>query len=45
VAAIQGQAQLLHWRNTRRFARRGGLLKGLAQIENSTRVVAHLLDE
>jgi signal transduction histidine kinase len=46
LAAIQGQAQLLRRRATRAAALDlERLLKGLAQIENSTRMMAQLLDE
>jgi signal transduction histidine kinase len=46
LAAIQGQAQLLRRRATRAGALDGErLLKGLAPIENSTRMMAQLLDE
>jgi signal transduction histidine kinase len=46
LAAIQGQAPLLPRRATRAGALdREWLLTGLAQIENSTRVMAQLLDE
>jgi signal transduction histidine kinase len=46
LAAIQGQAQLLRRRATRAGSLdRERVLKGLAQIETSTRMMAQLLDE